>query len=57
MIAGGARPRPRLRQLGSVARGLRGKLAHQPVQSIDVSRQCGEIEIHDMPPHNNTHCD
>lgn len=37
---------PYLRKLGSVPRGLRGQLAHHPMQRIDIGGERGEIEIH-----------
>jgi hypothetical protein len=33
-------------QLRVIIGHLRGKLAHQPMQGIDIDRQRGEIEIH-----------
>ena len=36
----------RRRKLRVVVDHLRGKLAHQPMQGIDIDRQRGEIEIH-----------
>jgi hypothetical protein len=38
----GARPL----QLGPLVGGLRGQIAHQPMQRIDVGWERGEIEIH-----------
>jgi hypothetical protein len=34
------------RQLGSLTSGLRGQVAHQPMQRIDIGGERGEIEIH-----------
>jgi len=33
-------------KLGLVPCGLRGQLAHQPMQGIDIGGERGEIEIH-----------
>ena len=33
-------------QLGLLVSGLRGQIAHQPMQRIDVGWERGEIEIH-----------
>jgi hypothetical protein len=37
---------PHSRKLSSLIRGLRGKIAHQPMQRIDIGGERGEIEIH-----------
>src|SRR5207237_6565496 len=36
----------RLGKLGSIVRNLRRQLPHQLVQSIDIRRQRGEIDVH-----------
>jgi hypothetical protein len=33
-------------QLGSLVNGLRGEVAHKPMQRIDIGGKRGEIEIH-----------
>ena len=50
----------RLGEFRSIHGDLRGQVMHQPMQSIDIRRQRGEIKIHAqslIPAGNNTHSD